>query len=311
MNNSDGPILVTGGAGFIGSHLVDALVSEGHEVHVLDNLSTGHASQVHPEAELHVVDLRSREETNACLSAIRPAVVFHQAAQASVARSVRGPSDDAAVNILGSLHLLDGCADNGVRRVVFASTGGAIYGEVPEGTAATVEMARHPISPYGCAKLSVEHYLRFYRRERGIQTTVLRYANVYGPRQDPAGEAGVVAIFIERLRSGQPLLINARRAPGDAGCVRDYVHIDDVVRANLLALHGEMTEVHNISSGVGTSTRALAITLIDALFDRAPAEEELLPGEHRAGDLERAVLQPDLQLGAIRSLEEGLRTSFR
>src|SRR5690606_27160174 len=228
--------LVTGGAGFIGSHLVDALVARGARVAVLDNLATGRGDNVPDGVELMPVDLRDAARVYEAVAAFRPTHIFHQAAQASVKVSVDDPAADAAINIVGGLHLLDAARRAGVERVVFASTGGAIYGEVPEGERAREDWPLRPKSPYGASKAAFEQYLEVYRQNFGLPYTVLRYANVYGPRQDPFGEAGVVAIFTGRLLKGQPVQLFARREPGDDGCVRDYVWVGDVVQANLLAV---------------------------------------------------------------------------
>lgn len=295
-------VLVTGGAGFIGSHIADALLARGHEVSILDDLSTGHRHNVPEGAELSVVDLRDGASVAALVAAVRPEVVFHEAAQTSVSASVRDPIADAEANVVGSLHLLQACVAHGVKRVVFASTGGAIYGEVPEGERAETSWPAKPLSPYACAKLSIERYLDFYRAEHGLASTVLRYANVFGPRQDPHGEAGVVAIFAQRLLANEPIRINAMREPGDDGCIRDYVYVDDVVRANLAALDGAVEGTVNVATGLPTTTRAIAEALRQTLRDGA----EIGHGPRRPGDLERSVLEPDPALGETVSLEEGL-----
>jgi UDP-glucose 4-epimerase len=281
-------VLVTGGAGFIGSHIVDQLLAGGHDVAVIDNLSTGKRANVPATARLHEIDLRDRDAVFRVVSDFRPTHVTHQAAQASVAISVRDPLLDASVNVIGGLNLLDACTtQHTVERFVFASTGGAIYGEVPEGTKATEDKSPDPISPYAIHKLTFEKLLGVYRRERGLTTNVLRYANVYGPRQDPHGEAGVVAIFIGLLLQGKPLQVNARKQPGDDGCVRDYVSVVDVARANILALGGRIAEpVLNVGTGQATTTLELA----RALMKVGGREVPLVNGAFRAGDLERSVL---------------------
>jgi UDP-glucose 4-epimerase len=197
--------------------------------------------------------------------------------------------------VLGSVRLLESARRHGVERFVFASTGGAIYGEVPEGQRATEAWPARPLSPYACSKLAFEGYLAAYRQEHGQPYTILRYANVYGPRQDPHGEAGVVAIFSQRLVAGEPIRINARRDLGDAGCVRDYVSVRDVVRANLLAVHGRLeSPVVNVGTGIGTSTLELAQAIERALGVEAKRE----PGPRRPGDIERSVLEPNRELAA-------------
>lgn len=299
-------LLVTGGAGFIGSHVAEAALAAGHEVAVLDDLSTGKRANVPPAARFFEVDLRDGAAVAQAVAEARPEVVSHQAAQASVAISVREPVLDARINVEGSLHLMAACVGNGVGRLIFASTGGAIYGEVPEGVRADEDTLPRPLSPYACAKFAVENYLACYRSEHGLASTVLRYANVYGPRQDPHGEAGVVAIFARRLIAGEPIQVNARREAGDDGCVRDYVHVDDVVRANLAAMAGEIAApVLNVCTGVATDTRALAMRLHAHLGSRS----ELRDGPRRPGDVERSVLDPDrlhAALGAGVPLADGL-----
>jgi UDP-glucose 4-epimerase len=192
--------------------------------------------------------------------------------------------------VLGSLELFQQCVRHRVQRVVYASTGGAVYGEIPEPERAGVDRPPRPLSPYACSKLAAEHYLAGYAREHGFAYNVLRYANVYGPRQDPHGEAGVVAIFGRRLVDGQPLQMHARREVGDDGCVRDYVYVGDVVRWNVLAIDGEVQEpIVNVCSGRGTTTRQIAEAIARALGVRL----ELGHGPRRAGDVERSVLEAD------------------
>jgi UDP-glucose 4-epimerase len=294
--------LVTGGAGFIGSNIVDALIADGHEVEVLDDLSSGRASNVAKGVTLHEVDLRSGAAVERVVAEFRPDVVCHQAAQTSVAVSVREPIADAEANVLGSIHLFEACVKHGVKRVVFASTGGAIYGEVADGTRAEVGWREEPLSPYACSKLAVERYLGFYRREHGLDGVVLRYANVYGPRQDPHGEAGVVAIFAQRLLAGEPIRVNAKREVGDAGCIRDYVFVEDVVRANLAALTGKVSGTQNVATGVETTTKQIA----DALAKELGVKAEVGVGPRRPGDLERSVLLPSSELGPWTDFATGI-----
>ncbi len=299
-------ILVTGGAGFIGSQVADAALAAGHEVMVVDDLSTGRRENVPNQARFVELDIRNGEQLKKTIADFKPNVVSHQAAQTSVAISTREPIRDAEINVLGSVHLLNACVASGVERVVFASTGGAIYGEVPEGERRKEGDRATPLSPYACSKFAVEAYLGCYRHEYGLQSTVLRYANVYGPRQDPHGEAGVVAIFAQRLLAKQPLQINARREKGDDGCVRDYVFVDDVVRANLAAIDGTIKDaILNVCTGEATSTRQLAEELQRVLG----AQTELRAGERRAGDVERSVLDPTRfmsLLGSATALGDGL-----
>ncbi len=298
-------MLVTGGAGFIGSHVVEAALEAGWEVAALDDLSSGQRENLPEGVHLFEVDVRDVPAVEAAFQDFRPSVVSHQAAQASVSVSVREPVFDAEVNVIGGLNVLLAARAQGVERVVFASTGGAIYGEVPSG-AASEETPPRPYSPYATSKLSFEHYLETFRQQYGLEFVILRYGNVYGPRQNPHGEAGVVAIFADRMLAGQPVQINAMREPGDGGCVRDYVYVSDVARANLAAARGETPRLLNIGTGVGTSTRELAEQLAAALNVQA----DLRPAPPRPGDLERSVLDPSRfqeVLGEPLGLEEGLR----
>ena len=305
-------LLVTGGAGFIGSHVVEQALKAGHEVAVLDDLSTGKRINVPAKAKLFETDLRDRAAVLRVLEEVRPQAVSHHAAQASVAVSMRDPHLDTQVNILGGINLLDACLATDVRRVVFASTGGAMYGNVPEGKRATEETRPAPISPYAISKLAFEQLLRVYGTQHRVDWTILRYANVYGPRQDPHGEAGVVAIFSGLLLCSERLRINARRTTGDAGCVRDYVFVKDVARANLVALEGRLQErLMNIATGQPTSTRDLAHRLVSVAGSQDV--DDFDAGPPRPGDVEYTVLDPTrfrLALGNPISLEQGLRETY-
>lgn len=283
-------LLITGGAGFIGSHIAERAISLGWTTGVLDNLTSGRRENVPVGAELFVRDIRDRSAVDEVFGSFRPQFVSHQAAQASVAVSVREPQMDAEVNIIGSLNVMQACVKTGVDRLVFASTGGAIYGEVPDGTRANVNSSPVPVSPYACSKFAVEKYLECFQKEFGLKYSVLRYANVYGPRQDPHGEAGVVAIFCNRMLAGEAIRINARRTAGDAGCVRDYVYVDDVVSANIAALQGRISDsILNVGTGVETTTRALA----EQLQRFIGSHVAMSPADRRAGDVERSLLDAD------------------
>jgi len=305
-------ILITGGAGFIGSHIAEQALKAGHAVAVLDDLSTGKRGNVPDGAKLFETDLRDRSAVARVFEEVRPDAVTHHAAQSSVAVSMRDPHFDVSVNLLGGINLLDACVAAGVRRVVFASTGGAMYGTVPDGKRAAEETRPAPISPYAISKLAFEHLLGVYRTHHRLDSIVLRYSNVYGPRQDPHGEAGVVAIFSGLLLNGGRLRINARKTSGDAGCVRDYVFVSDVARANLAALQGGIQErVLNVGTGQPTSTRELAEELVR--IAGPPAGNDFESGPPRAGDVEYTVLDITrfrLALGKPVGLEEGLRTTY-
>ncbi|MEM7433547.1 MAG: NAD-dependent epimerase/dehydratase family protein [Myxococcota bacterium] len=299
---------MTGGAGFIGSHVAEAAVEAGHEVLIVDDLSTGRAENLPSGADFQSLDIRARDRLLALASEFRPDAISHHAAQSSVSVSVRDPELDADVNVLGSLNVA-GAAKAAGSRLVFASTGGALYGEVREGTLAGEESAPQPLSPYACGKASFEHYLRAFGDADGLRYTILRYGNVYGPRQDPHGEAGVVAIFLRRLLRREPIQVNAREVRGDQGCVRDYVFVRDAVRANLAAFEGALDRRKiNIATGVGTSTRSLAERLA-ALVDEPAIIND---GAHRAGDLGRSVLDPAVMisiLGEPTPLAQGLEAT--
>jgi UDP-glucose 4-epimerase len=293
-------ILVTGGAGFIGSHVADACVAGGNEVMVIDDLSSGKQEQVPAAARFVLCDVTSDTAAEA-VRTFRPEILIHHAAQIDVRASVADPMFDAQVNILGSIRLLEAARRNGVRKFIFASSGGAGYGEQEQFPADERHPIR-PVSPYGAAKMSVELYLNYYRAQYGLDYTALRYSNVYGPRQDPHGEAGVVAIFAERLLKGQVAVVN-----GDGEQTRDFVYVGDVVRANLAALsRGEGLSV-NIGTGVETSVNAVFRILRDLAGSR---QEEIhgpgMPGEQRRSCLENRMASYELGWYPETSLEEGL-----
>lgn len=301
-------LLITGGLGFIGSHVAEQALAQGIEVAALDNLSSGQRGNVPAAVRVYEADLRDAAAVTAAVADFAPGWISHHAAQASVPGSLRDPGHDASVNVLGTLNLLEAARLGGVRRVVFASTGGAIYGEVPEGEAGQVGGPLRPFTPYAVSKLAGEHYLEVYRRHHGLETVTLRYSNVYGERQSVHGEAGVVAAFCEALLRGAPLRVNGRAETGDRGCVRDYVYVGDVARANLLALAGEVppdTGILDVGTGVGTDSRTLAETLLrvsgtDVAVDSGPP---------RPGDVGRSVLSAAglrALLGDLTPLEAGL-----
>ncbi|MEJ5335814.1 MAG: NAD-dependent epimerase/dehydratase family protein [Thermus sp.] len=280
-------VLVTGGAGFIGSHIVEDLLKAGLEVAVLDNLSTGKRENLPQGVAFYEADLRDREALEGVFQDFRPTHLSHQAAQASVKVSVEDPLLDFAVNLVGGLNLLELARKYGVEKLVFASTGGAIYGEVPEGEAAEETWPPKPKSPYAASKASFEHYLSAYGQNYGLRWASLRYGNVYGPRQDPHGEAGVVAIFAERVLKGEPVTLYARKTPGDEGCVRDYIYVGDVVAAHRLALLS-LEGVYNVGTGEGRTT----LEVLQAVAEAAGRTPEVRPAPPRPGDLERSVLSP-------------------
>ena len=243
-------ILVTGGAGFIGSHVTDTLIAAGHQIVVLDDLSTGNRANLNPAARFHEGDIRDAQLAK-LFEAEHFEVVVHQAAKASVLESMANPIHYADVNILGSINLLEQSRKFGVRKFIYASTGGAAYGIVDQLPVPETQPV-NPLDPYGASKHAVEHYLYLYRANYGLQYTVLRYPNVYGPRQDPLGEAGVVAIFTGKMLRGEPTIINGK---GDQE--RDFVYVSDIAEANLLALAKGDGEIFNIGSGRGTNVNEI------------------------------------------------------
>jgi UDP-glucose 4-epimerase len=302
--------MVTGGAGFIGGHLVEALAARGTSVAVIDDLSSGKRENVPRGVKIYEVDVRDGAAVTSAFREIAPTHVFHLAAQASVKVSVEQPVLDATINVVGGLQVLEACRATGVHRIVFASTGGALYGEVPEGESATEARPMRPKSPYAVSKASFELYLEAYAHLHGLRFSTLRYANVFGPRQDPHGEAGVVAIFARRLLERQPLKLYARTTPGDDGCVRDYVYVADVVAANLAVLDGDIDGTFNVCSGVGRATR----DVLSELRKHVDGEPEIVMSGPRPGDLERSVLDPGLlSMRGFRprvSFEEGIRRTL-
>ncbi len=315
-------ILITGGAGFIGSHIVDALLRAGHVVAVLDDLSSGSADNLSAGVPLHRVDIRDAAAVAKVFAAERPDAVCHQAAQMSVSHSVREPRFDAEVNCIGLINVLDAAVANGCKRAVFASSGGVLYGDVTEPAPETTPA--NPISPYGITKWVGEKYLQFYAREHGLAAVALRYSNVYGPRQNPHGEAGVVAIFCKKLLAGEAARIN-----GDGRFVRDYVYGPDVAAANLAALTlgdtavlpGQLVSL-NIGTGIGTDVNQLEGLLREKMAEllAAAGRPAALPlpahGPDRAGDLRSNLVAADraAELLAWRpttSLEAGLAATAR
>jgi UDP-glucose 4-epimerase len=298
-------ILVTGGAGFIGSHIVDAYVADGHEVTVVDDLSRGKKANVNPDARLAVMDLRD-PDLERLFSETRFDVVNHHASQIDVRRSVAEPQVDASINIFGALRLLECAAAAGVKRFIFASSGGAVYGECPT-SGAREEDPLHPESPYAISKAAVEYYIRFYGAVRGVPYTILRYANVYGPRQDPQGEAGVISIFIDKFLAGEPATVY-----GTGDQVRDYVHVSDVVEANRAALLRGEGRTFNIGTTMATSVN----DLFGKLKAMTGSRLDPVSAPRRAGEVERSLLNNSAAargLGWIpsRALDHGLDDTLR
>ena len=304
--------LVTGGAGFIGSNLVDALLARGDEVTVVDDLSTGRRENLDGAlaagASLHEVDIRDRGALAAVAEEFRPETVFHLAAQIDVRKSVAAPAFDASINVGGTANVLEAARTAGTRRAVFTSTGGAIYGEgegqaLPLGESAPVE----PLSPYGQSKFAAEGYLSLYERLYGLSSVSMRLGNVYGPRQDPLGEAGVIAIFCGRLRAGERPTVF-----GDGRQTRDYIYVGDVVSALLAAAGSEATGAFNVGTGIETDVLEL-VRALGELGEGDGFEAELAPA--RTGAVQRIAIDPsrakrELGWEAAVGLAEGLRLTL-
>jgi UDP-glucose 4-epimerase len=302
-------ILVTGGAGFIGSAVVDTYLAAGHDVVVVDDLSTGLHDNVDPRARLYRLDVR-HPELDAIFADERPEVVSHHAAQVSIRRSLEDPRADASVNVLGSLNVFEAARRHGVRRVIFASTGGFLYHAEDSGTLADETRPCRPRTPYAVAKCSAEQYLDYFTTTFGLEAISLRYANVYGPRQDPHGEAGVIAIFLQRILAGVAPTIF-----GDGEQVRDFIYVADVAAANRTALEAVLTPgeplVVNIATGVGTSVNAVWRTIERVARPNLRVYHEPV----RSGDVRWSVLDPararhTLGWASSVSVDEGLQRTW-
>jgi len=294
--------LVTGGAGFIGSHVADAYLARGWRVTILDNFSTGKRTNVDPRAEVIEADITDASLAN-LVRDLKPDVISHHAAQIDVRVSVSEPALDAQTNVLATIRLLQAAAEIGARRFIFASTGGAIYGE-PLETPQTENHSVRPLSPYGCAKLAAEHYLDYFRIVHGLPAVALRYANVYGPRQNAKGEAGVIAIFTERMVRGDEVTIN-----GSGEQTRDYVYVDDVVAANLAVTdRSDLAGPYNVGTGVETDLLALHATLAALTgTTRTPKHAPAKTGEQLRSVLDGCALRTIANLPEPVALSEGLR----
>ncbi|HEY3375073.1 MAG TPA: NAD-dependent epimerase/dehydratase family protein [Candidatus Aquicultor sp.] len=293
-------IIVTGGAGFIGSNIVDAYIEAGHDVAVIDNLSSGKEENVNPKARLYKLDVRS-SEVELVIAKEKPDVLNHHAAQIDVRRSVDDPVYDANINVLGMINLLQSCIKHNVKKVLFASSGGAIYGE-PEILPADETTKLNPLAPYGASKVAGEYYLSCYHELHGLGYTALRYGNIYGPRQDPHGEAGVIAIFCQAMLDGRDVKIF-----GTGEQLRDYVYVGDVVRANVLALETGDNIAVNIGTAAGTSVNELFSRLKNIIgYDRdavyCPARQGELDRTYLANTLAKQALGWEPQV----DIEQGL-----
>lgn len=294
-------ILVTGGAGFIGSNIVDAALAHGHEVAVLDDLSTGREANLNPKAKFYRADIRDNDALSRVFDEFQPEMISHQAAKADVRESLQKPQLYAQVNIIGSLNLLENARRVGTKKVIYAGTGGATYGE-PLYLPVREDHPVNPLDPYGASKHQVEHYLFLYKYNYGLNYTVLRYPNVYGPRQNPFGEAGVIAIFTYKMLKGETPTINGK---GDKE--RDFCFVGDVARANVLALAAGDNEIYNIGSGIGTDINTLYGKLQDATGFHQPANYAPdKPGEVYKIYLDATKAGKELGWEANMSLEQGL-----
>lgn len=298
-------VLVTGGAGFIGSHLVDAYLARGDEVVILDNFVLGLKENVNPAAALYAIDLADRDAVEAVLLDFQPELVSHQAAHLSVYQSVEDPQYNAIVNVLGFLNLMESAVSAGVQRVVVASSGGVIYGNdvpVPTAEAATPS----PVSPYGVSKLAMEAYLHYYSVQYGLDWVALRYGNVYGPRQNPKGETGVISVFLEQMAAGRQPTIN-----GDGKQTRDYVYVADVVAANLAASE-RGSGAYNVGTGQETDVITVFRTLQAALKTDFPKQFGLArSGEQRRSVLDCRRAQEELGWEAGTTFERGVQATVR
>lgn len=295
--------LVTGGAGFIGSHVVDALVEKGLEVFVIDNLSSGSLSNLNEEeCSFYDMDIR-HSELLGVFKKYKPDYVFHLAAQINVRNSIKNPKNDADINVIGSLNLLDNCVKYGVKKIIFSSTGGAIYGDTSNLPTSETEK-ENPESPYGIAKLTIEKYLSFYKKTHGLDYISLRYGNVYGPRQDSNGEAGVIAIFINNILSGINSKIN-----GDGEQTRDYVYVKDVANANILAMN--LSGVYNVGTGIETN--------VNDIFRKIIKLSEKNPVSYNAPEVKGELLRSCLDSSKLRKngwkrkydLDKGLEETMK
>jgi len=297
-------IIVTGGAGFIGSHVADAFVEDDHNVITIDNLSSGKIENVHDI--IRFIDLSIGDpEVEDIFRTFQIDVLCHHAAQMDVRESVANPIFDANINIIDAIRLLQYCVKFGVKKVIFSSTGGVIYGD-PEYLPVDENHPVNPLCPYGISKLSFEHYIHYFKELYGLDYTILRYGNVYGPRQDPHGEAGVIAIFSGILLEGKRPTIF-----GDGEQTRDYIYVSDVVRANLMALEGGSGEIMNVGTGEGTSVNRLLREMCDILeLDIKPKYAPARPGEIQRIALDASKIEKVLGWKPEVSLQDGFRKTI-
>lgn len=294
-------ILVTGGAGFIASQISDAFIEAGHDVVILDDLSTGFEKNINTKAKFVKMNIRA-PEIEKLFKKEKFDIVNHHAAQMDVRKSVADPAFDANINIIGTINLLQNSVKHGIKKFMFASTGGAVYGEqlfFP----ANESHQTNPVSPYGISKLSVEKYLFYYQNEYGLNSTILRYANIYGPRQNPFGEAGVVSIFCNKMLNGEQTIIN-----GEGKQTRDYVYVKDIVKANLLTLTDEKSSVYNVGTGIETDVNEL-FSMMNEIIGNGQVEKHgpAAPGEQMRSVITSDKLFENLNWKPSTSLNDGLK----
>ena len=307
MKNKSLKILVTGGAGFIASNIVDAYLQAGHQVVVMDNFFSGKRENLNPRARFYQVDIRDEKKVNEVFSRERPQVINHHAAQIDVRKSGQNPALDAGINILGTINLLKAAVAVGVKKFIFASSGGVMYGECSRENPPTEQVLAAPISPYGLSKLCGEKYIYYFAANYPINFLIFRYGNVYGPRQDPHGEAGVVAIFVGQMLKNKPV-----RIYGNGKQLRDYVYVGDVVRANLLALSRGKNEVVNIGSGQPHSVRDIFFELSRIIgYRRKPRFYPPRPGELFCSTLNINQARRVLNFQPETTLAAGLRQTVK
>lgn len=301
MVDKNQTVLITGGAGFIGSNLADALLEEGHKVAIIDNLSTGRKENIPNKAKFYEIDITQKGKLKGVFEKVKPEAIFHLAAQASVNRSVKDPANDVKINVIGTINLLELAQKYEVRHFIFSSTGGAIYGDdAPRPTPETAEA--NPLTPYGIDKLHAERFINFFSKNAPYKSNILRYANVYGPRQNPKGEAGVIAIFADKMLDNEPIEIY-----GDGEQTRDFIFVKDVVRANLAALSSEQRGTYNIGSGKEVSINEITEKLQQIIGSKSeithgPAKVEQ---KNSCLSIERARL--DLDFEPITDMLSGLK----
>lgn len=298
-------VLVTGGAGFIGSHLAQALIYEGYEVHILDNLSSGHSENIPPKAIFHKLDIRDRHKIDKIFEELRFTTIFHEAAQMSVIRSVADPANDALNNIVGTVNILDAGKKNGLKKIIFASSGGVVYGNpihVPQDENHPLQ----PVSPYGISKATCEKYLHHFWEHHGISYIALRYSNVYGPRQSSKSGAGIIGIFMEKILAGEQPIIN-----GHGTKTRDYIYVEDVVSANLLSLKHKGVGPFNIGTGIETDVTTIFNTIkqisgVNVLEIHGPDA----PGEQNRSVLDISRAKERLHWSPAMNFDDGIRKTI-